>query len=98
MKCKVEMNIVKLNPTQVQITISCINPELAEIIVKGLEPENSLLNDNTKIIMKRDGRKVEISIESIAELSSIRYTLDDILNTISTIEKVFLSASKLEEQ
>ena len=92
------MNIVKLNPTQVQITISCISPELAEIIVKGLEPENSLLNDNTKIIMKRDGRKVEISIESIAELSSIRYTLDDILNTISTIEKVFLSASKLEKQ
>ncbi|MHA1481951.1 MAG: KEOPS complex subunit Pcc1 [Candidatus Heimdallarchaeaceae archaeon] len=92
------MNIVKLNPTQVQITISCINPELAEIIVKGLEPENSLLNDNTKIVMKRDGRNVEISIESLAEISSIRYTLDDILNTISTIEKVFLSASKLEKQ
>ena len=92
------MNILKLDSTQVQITISCINPELAEIIVKGLEPENSLLNDNTKIVMKRDGRNVEISIESLAEISSIRYTLDDILNTISTIEKVFLSASKLEEQ
>lgn len=92
------MNMVKLDSTQVQITINCINPELAEIIVKGLEPENSLLDDNTKIVMKRDGKNVEIRMESIAELSSIRYTLDDILNTISTIEKVFLSASKLEEQ
>lgn len=92
------MNTLKLDSTQVQITISCINLELAEIIIKGLEPENSLLDDDTKIVMKRDGRNVEISIESIAEISSIRYTLDDILNTISTIEKVFLSASKLEEQ
>ena len=92
------MNILKLNSTQVQITISCIKPELAEIIVKGLEPENSLLDDDTKIVMNRDGRDVEISIESIAEISSIRYTLDDILNTISTIEKVFLSTIKLEEE
>ncbi len=92
------MNIVKLESTQVQITISCINPELAEIIVKGLEPENTLLDDDTKIMMKRDGKNVKIRIESIAEISSIRYTLDDILNTISTIEKVFLSTSKLEEQ
>lgn len=92
------MNSVKLDLTQIQITISCINPKLAEIIVKGLEPENSLLDDKTKIVMSRDGRNVEISIESIAEISSIRYTLDDILNTISTIEKVFLSTNKLEEQ
>ena len=92
------MNILKLNSTQVQITISCIKQELAEIIVKGLEPENSLLDDDTKIVMNRDGRDVEISIESIAEISSIRYTLDDILNTISTIEKVFLSTIKLEEE
>ncbi len=92
------MRTLKLDSTQVQITIGCINPELAEIIVKGLEPENSLLDDDTKIIMKRDGKNVEISIESSAKISSIRYTLDDILNTISTIEKVFLSANKLEEQ
>ena len=92
------MRTLKLDSTQVQITIGCINPELAEIIVKGLEPENSLLDDDTKIIMKRDGKNVEISIESSAEISSIRYTLDDILNTISTIEKVFLSTNKLEEQ
>ncbi|MHA1345677.1 MAG: KEOPS complex subunit Pcc1 [Candidatus Heimdallarchaeaceae archaeon] len=92
------MITVKLDPTKVQITIGCINPELAEIMVKGLEPENSLLVDDTKIVMKRDGRNVEIIIESISELSSIRYTLDDILNTISTIEKVFLFTSKLEKQ
>jgi hypothetical protein len=89
---------MKLEPTQVQITINCINPKLAEIILKGLEPENALLDDDTKIIMKRDGKNVKIRIESIAEISSIRYTLDDILNTVSTIEKVFLSTSKLEEQ
>ena len=92
------MNEVKLDSTKIQITISCINPELAEIIIKGLEPENSLLDDDTKIVMKRDGRNVEISIESIAEVSSLRYTVDDILNTISTIEKVFLSTNKLEEK
>lgn len=92
------MSIVKLESTQVQITISCLNPELAEIIVKGLEPENDLLDDDTKIVMMRDGKSVKIKIESIAGISSLRYTLDDILNTISTIEKVYLSTNKLEEQ
>ncbi|MHA1202203.1 MAG: KEOPS complex subunit Pcc1 [Candidatus Heimdallarchaeaceae archaeon] len=92
------MSIVKLESTQVQITISCLNPELAEIIVKGLEPENALLDDDTKIVMMRDGKSVKIEIESIAGVSSLRYTLDDILNTISTIEKVYLSTNKLEEQ
>ncbi len=92
------MNKLKLDSTKVQITINCISSELAGIIIKGLEPENSLLDDNTKIGMKRDGRSVEISVESTANVSSIRYTLDDILNTISTIEKVFLSTNKLEEK
>lgn len=89
---------MKLDSTKVQITINCISSELAGIIIKGLEPENSLLDDNTKIVMKRDGRNVEINVESTANVSSIRYTLDDILNTISTIEKVFLSTNKLEEK
>ena len=89
---------MKLDSTKVQITINCISSELAGIIIKGLEPENSLLDDNTKIVMKRDGRNVEINVESTANVSSIRYTLDDILNTISTIEKGFLSTNKLEEK
>ncbi|MBY9000926.1 MAG: hypothetical protein KGD64_08440 [Candidatus Heimdallarchaeota archaeon] len=85
-----------LESTKTQFTIDCISEKLAEIIIKGLEPENSLLDENTQISMRREGKTVEISIESYADISSIRYTLDDILHTVSTIEKVFLSANNLD--
>ena len=88
---------MKTNSTDIQICVNCFNPELAEIIVKGLEPENSLLDEKTKIVMNREGKKIEINIESVSGISSLRYTVDDILNTISTIEKVYLSTRQLEE-
>ena len=72
-----------------QLNIECKNKELAEIIAKSLEPENSLLKDNTKITIQIVQNTLSIQIESTASISSLRYTVDDILHTISLIENTY---------
>ncbi len=75
--------------TQISVTVECASEELASIIVKSLEPENKMMEEPTEIRTIHEGKKVKISIASSMGISSLRYTLDDILYTISVIEKIY---------
>lgn len=75
--------------TQIAVTVECASEELASIIVKSLEPENKMMEEPTEIRTIHEGKKVKISIASSMGISSLRYTLDDILYTISVIEKIY---------
>ena len=74
--------------TQIKLTFQCSTEKLAEIIVRTLEPENKLIDDPTEINMTQEGKEINIEINSSASIPSLRYTIDDILHTLSTIEKV----------
>jgi len=74
--------------TQIKLIFQCSTEKLAEIIVKTLEPENKLIDDSTEINMTQEGKEINIEINSSASIPSLRYTIDDILHTLSTIEKV----------
>ncbi len=74
--------------TQVKLTFQCSSEKLASIIIKTLEPENKLIEDQTEISMEQEGKKINIEINSTAGIPSLRYTIDDILHTLSTIENV----------
>ena len=74
--------------TQIKLSFQCSTEKLAGIIVKTLEPENRLIDEGTEISMIQEGKRINIEINSSASISSLRYTIDDILHTLSTIEKV----------
>ena len=74
--------------TQIKLTFQCSTEKLAAIIVRTLAPENKLIGDSTEINMTQEGQEINIEINSSASISSLRYTIDDILHTLSTIEKV----------
>ena len=74
--------------TQIKLAFQCSSEKLAGIIIKTLEPENRLVDDKTKIHMIQEDQQIIIEINSSASISSVRYTIDDILHTLSTIEKV----------
>ena len=73
---------------QTKIEIRCSNEEIAKIIAKSLEPENKELT-KTQIKTKTEAKSVIINIESESSVSSLRYTIDDIIHTISVIENVY---------
>jgi tRNA threonylcarbamoyladenosine modification (KEOPS) complex Pcc1 subunit len=73
--------------------ITCSNEKIAEVIAKGLEPENKELT-KTDIETKTEAENVIISIESKSSISSLRHTIDDIIHTISLIEKVYNTVEK----
>jgi tRNA threonylcarbamoyladenosine modification (KEOPS) complex Pcc1 subunit len=77
---------------KVRLVIDCSNNELANIIKKTLEPENRILGEKTEIETVVDRNRVIIKIQSTASLSSLRYTIDDIVHTVATIEGVYKSA------
>ena len=77
---------------KIRLVIECSNNELAEIIKKTLEPENKLLGEKTEIETVVKSNCVVIEILSTASLSSLRYTIDDIVHTVATIEGVYKSA------
>ena len=77
--------------TSFKIVVDCKNNEIAEIIYKGLEPENKEVDSNTTIEMELDNNRLTILLESKSEISTIRNTIDDILSTINTIESVYKS-------
>ena len=79
---------------QISLTFYCSTENLASIIVKTLEPENKLSNERTKINMVQEGTRINIEIKSSASISSLRYTIDDILHTLATIEKVHETIEK----
>jgi len=75
---------------QTKIIIRCSNENIAKIIAKGLEPENKELT-KTEIRTKTEAETVIINIESESSISSLRYTIDDIIHSISVIENVYNS-------
>ena len=79
---------------QISLTFHCSTENLASIILKTLEPENKLSDERTKINMIQEGTKINIEIESSASISSLRYTIDDILHTLSTIENIHETVEK----
>ena len=55
-----------IGSTNIELLIECENEEFAEIVIKGLEPENKILDSNTKITMVKTGKIVKIIIISIS--------------------------------
>ena len=78
---------------QTKIVITCSSEKIAEIIAKGLEPENRDLT-KTEIKTETNAENVIINIESKSGVSSLRHTIDDIIHTISLIEKVYNTVEK----
>jgi len=75
--------------TSIQLRIECTNKDIVPIIVESLEPENKLLNKHTQIKTEIIENSIIIKIETSAKLSSLRYTIDDIIHTITIIEEVY---------
>ena len=79
---------------RIKLVIECSSDELARIIAETLEPENKLLDEQTEIKTIIDSNSIKIEIQSSASLSSLRYTVDDIIHTIATIEGVYKSVNE----
>ena len=76
-----------------KILITCSSEKIAEVIAKGLEPENKELT-KTDIETITEAENIIINIESKSSISSLRNTIDDIIHTISLIEKVYNTIEK----
>jgi len=79
---------------QIKVTFECSNNKLAEIIHKGLEPENKLSTDETKITSTIKENEIILIIESTSPVSSIRRTIDDVLHTVTLIENTYKTATE----
>jgi tRNA threonylcarbamoyladenosine modification (KEOPS) complex Pcc1 subunit len=77
----------------IKLVIECQDSELARIIKETLEPENKLLEEKTEINIIIESNNAIIEIQSSASISSLRYTIDDIVHTIATIEEVYKSVN-----
>lgn len=82
------------NKSTIQLDINCTSDEIANIILKSLEPENKFLEGDTQITSTVTGNILSIKIESVSKLSSLRYTIDDILHTITVIESTYNAVMK----
>ncbi len=75
------------------MVIECKNNDMANIIARGLEPENKQVDDKTTITMEIDDNKLILKLKSSSSISTLRNTADDIIGTISTIESVYKSVN-----
>ncbi len=78
----------------ITISIECSDENFAEIISKSLEPENSQLDDKSNIEMILENRILTIKLSSSSPLPTIRKTVDDIINTISTSESIYKTVKR----
>lgn len=77
------------NKTTLILSIECSNEDFANIILKSLEPENQLIDENSEIQMSLEKENLFIKFSSFSSISTIRNTIDDILSTINTSERIY---------
>lgn len=80
--------------TEITVSITCVDEKFAEVVLKSLEPENKQIDEKSSIIMKTEGKNLIIEFSSYSSISTIRNTLDDILNTINTTERIYKTVTK----
>ncbi|MHA1302666.1 MAG: KEOPS complex subunit Pcc1 [Candidatus Heimdallarchaeaceae archaeon] len=83
--------MIKIKRNIVKIEVECQDAEVARIIQQCLEPENTILGEKTVITTSQKANKLLITIDSSASISSIRFTLDDILHTIRLTANILLN-------
>ena len=85
-----------LKDSNITITIDFSDDNLAEIIWNALEPENKQIDDRSNIEMKLEKRRLVVEFSSQSSLSTIRSTVDDIINTINTSENIYKAVKRNE--
>ncbi len=83
--------------TIITISIEFLDKKFAGIILKSLEPENRQIDDNSDIQMTLENHKLFIKFTSFSSLTTIRNTLDDIFNTISTSENIYRTLRRKQD-
>ena len=84
--------------TKVTISIEVLDDVFSEILYKSLEPENNQIDDNSDIQMTLEKRRLFIKFTSFSSLNTVRNTLDDIFNTISTSENIYKTVKRKQNQ
>ncbi len=82
------------NKTTITLSIECSNENFANIILKSLEPENKQIDENSEIQMFLDKENLFIKFSSFSSISTVRNTIDDILSTINTSERIYKTLKK----
>ncbi|MCE7742491.1 MAG: hypothetical protein GOP50_08510 [Candidatus Heimdallarchaeota archaeon] len=80
--------------TIITISLDFLDVHFAEVILKSLEPENKQIDEKSKIEMTLENQKLLIKFSSLSSLSTIRNTIDDIFNTISTSENIYITVKR----
>ena len=82
--------------TDITITLEFKDSNFAEIVLKALEPENKQIDNKSTIQMKLNEKQLYVTFSSQSSISTVRNTIDDILNTISMSENIYKTVKRNE--
>ncbi|MBM3291653.1 hypothetical protein FJY84_03135 [Candidatus Bathyarchaeota archaeon] len=74
--------------SEISMTIKYPNEEIAKTIINAVNPDNFQAPKDLKITMSMSNAEISIEIKGSKSIGSLLNTIDDLLECISTAEKV----------